>query len=123
MNNMTILMSDVLKYSLIGAAAGVAAFILGFVICVLIKKKKQPRIKVDEEFINNIIAFLGGIKNLASTSVDNGRLKLEVSDLEVVDLNGLKTLSTAGVFVTGNIIKVLFKLDSNTIKKELDSRL
>ncbi len=56
-------------------------------------------------------------------TVDNGRLKFNVVDLDKVDLNGIKAIATSGVFVTGNIIKTLFKLDSQVIKQALEKNL
>ena len=90
---------------------------------IIIIKNKKPRIKVDEAFIDRLMELLGS-DNLAGVSLDNGnRLKIEVKDLDIVDLNGLKEISESGVFVTGNIIKILFKLDSVTIKQALEKRI
>ena len=80
-------------------------------------------IKVDEEFINNLIHLLGEKDNINDVTVDNGRLKFNVVDLDKVDLNGIKAIATSGVFVTGNIIKTLFKLDSQVIKQALEKNL
>ena len=101
----------------------IALVVITAIALVLIFKNRKPKIKVDEGFIDKLCTLLGGVNNLASVKVDNGRLKLEVKDLEAVNLNGLKEISEAGVFVTGNIIKILFKLDSLTIKKYLDKRI
>ena len=75
------------------------------------------------EFINNLIDLLGGIKNIEDVKVDNGRLKLAVLDLEKVNLNGIKEIATSGVFVTGNNIKTLFKLDSQLIKSRIEKMI
>lgn len=109
-------------YYIIG---GVALIILiGLVIFFILKNKnKAPKIKIDEEFMNNIIDYLGSINNIVSVNVDNGRLKIEVSDTDIVKFENIKELASNGIFITGNIIKILFKYDSETIKKELDNRL
>ena len=101
----------------------VVLLVIVAVALVLILKKKKPGIKVDDAFIEKLLALFGSANNIAGVKVDNGRLKIEVKDLELVDLNGLKEASEAGVFVTGNTIKILFKLDSLTIKKYLDKRI
>ena len=67
--------------------------------------------------------LLGDKDNIKDVNVDNGRLKITVDNLELVNLEGIKEIATSGVFVTGNIIKTLFRLDSITIKKEIESRL
>ena len=105
--------------------AGILVLILIIILIILLKAKKpkQKRIKVDDEFINNLIDLLGGIKNIEDVKVDNGRLKLAVLDLEKVNLNGIKEIATSGVFVTGNNIKTLFKLDSQLIKSRIEKMI
>lgn len=93
----------------------VVLILIAVVVIVLVKKKSKPRIKIDDEFINNLLGYLGGKENIDNVNVDNGRLKIAVKDLDIVDLNQIKSVSEAGVFVTGNIIKTLFKLDSKAI--------
>lgn len=93
------------------------------VIIVIINKKPKSKIKVDDEFINLIIGFYGGIKNINKISVDNARLKVEVNDLDLVSLEDLKLNSEAGVFVTGNTIKTLFKFDSALIKTSIEKKM
>lgn len=101
----------------------IAAIVLIIVFVVLKGKNKPKHIKVDDEFTNNLINLLGGKDNIEEVTVDNGRLKFQVANLDTVDLEGIKTIATSGVFVTGNIIKTLFKLDSQIIKKALDNIL
>lgn len=109
-------------YILIVGGAILALF--GVSLPLIIKsKKKEPKIKIDDEFITKLIMALGSLTNIKNVSVDNGRLKIEVNDLDVVDSNSLKDMNSNGVFITGNNIKLLFKYDSNTIKNALNSRL
>lgn len=102
-----------------------ACAIVALIIFIIIKnnKKKPKHIKVDDEFTNNLVSLLGGKENIEEVNVDNGRLKFTVSNLDSVDLNGIKAIATSGVFVTGNIIKTLFKLDSQIIKKAIEKVL
>ncbi len=92
-------------------------------VIVVILAKKPKRIKVDDEFISNLVGLLGEVGNISKVDVDNGRLKITVKDLDIVNLEGIKEIASAGVFVTGNIIKVLFKLDSQIIKKAIERKL
>ena len=108
-------------YFVIGG--GVLAVVAIVVVLAILLNKKQPKqkhIKVDEPFITNLLELLGSKENIVECQVDNGRLKFTVNDLDQVNLNGIKEVATSGVFVTGNIIKTLFKLDSKTIKAEID---
>ena len=86
-------------------------------ILVIILKRRQPKIKVNEEFINNLVEALGGRGNILDAKTINGRLHFEVENLEIVSLDTLKTLSTAGVFITNQTIKMLFSYDSASICK------
>ncbi|MDE7264408.1 MAG: hypothetical protein K2N64_07085 [Anaeroplasmataceae bacterium] len=91
-------------------------FVLLFII---ILKKKKPTIKVDEEFIRTLSNALGTRENITNVKMINGRLHFEVKDLEIVQLEELKKLSTAGVFITNQTIKMLFSYDSEAICKAL----
>lgn len=108
---------------IIGCGVLCLCAILAIILLVKKKNKKPKHIKVDEEFINNLIHLLGEKDNINDVTVDNGRLKFNVVDLDKVDLNGIKAIATSGVFVTGNIIKTLFKLDSQVIKQALEKNL
>ena len=114
---------DLWVYFVIGGA--VLLILLGLLLVFLLKKKKPKakHIKVDDEFINKLLGLLGGKDNLKEVQVDNGRLKFVVTNLDIVNLTGIKEIATSGVFVTGNIIKTLFKLDSKIIKSELDKMI
>lgn len=93
------------------------------IVLVLVLKKKKKHVVVDDEFMDNIISSLGGIDNIKAVLVDNARLKIEVLDIKKPLFDKLKELSGQGVFITGNFIKVLFKFDSKTIKKEIEKRM
>ena len=86
--------------------AGIILLLGLIILIVLLKKKGSKRIVIDKEFIDNLLVALGNIDNVCSVKVDNGRLKFLVSDLEIVDFDTLKKMSTAGVFITGNNIKL-----------------
>ncbi|MDE6656390.1 MAG: hypothetical protein K2J85_05300 [Anaeroplasmataceae bacterium] len=84
-------------------------------ILVILLKKKQPKIKVNEEFISHLVEALGKRNNIIDVKTINGRVHFEVEDLDVVDLEELKKQSTAGVFITNQTIKMLFNYDSEAI--------
>lgn len=111
---------DLWVYFVIGGAVLVIALVVVLLLLLKKKKPKQKHIKVDEPFITNLLELLGGKDNIKECQVDNGRLKFNVINLDTVNLNGIKEVATSGVFVTGNIIKTLFKLDSKIIKTEID---
>lgn len=110
---------------IIGIIIAAAVLLIGLVILliVLLSKKSNNRIVVNDEFINSIISILGGKENINGIEVDNARLKIALNDVKKPDFDGLKAMSGQGVFITGNNVKVLFKYDSKTIKKEIEKKL
>ena len=85
-------------------------------------KKSVERVNVDESFMTLLLAGLGNISNIESVAIDNGRIKFKIKDLDIINAEQLKELSTSGVFITGSNVKLLFKYDSNTILEELVKR-
>lgn len=90
-----------------------------FSLIFLISKKKANKSKVDEIFIANLLEALGNRTNITDIKVIQGRLNITVNDLDLCNLEVIKSLATNGVFVTGSTIKVLMREDSNLIKEQL----
>lgn len=106
---------------IIGAIVlAVMLIVIGIILIIKFKGKNKNKLIIDDEFINSIYELLGNRENVKSISVDNARLKFDVIDLNLVNLNGLKELSQNGVFVTNNVVKTLFKFDSKEIKKQME---
>lgn len=86
---------------------------------VLKNKKGSKKIKIDAEFINELVTILGGKENVLSVTNENGRIKFELNNLDLANLQGLKDLSQNGVFVTNNTVKTLFPHDAKTISNAI----
>lgn len=84
--------------------------------------KKSEHVIVDEAFVLSLLLALGGLPNIENVSVDNGRVKFLVNDLDLLITDELQKLSTSGVFITGKSVKLLFKYDSNTIMNAVIER-
>lgn len=101
-------------------------FLIFYFTCGFRKKrenaKKENRVTVDSAFMDKLLISLGGVDNIEGVSIDNGRVKFLVSDLDLVMSTELKTLSTNGVFITGNNVKLLFKYDAQEILHALKER-
>ena len=98
----------------IGIILGVI-LILGVVLFLLFglrKKRENPQIKIDLEFINALLLGLGGKENIKELANDNGRVKFLVSDLDLLNTEKLKELAKSGVFISGNNVKLLFKYEA-----------
>lgn len=101
----------------------ITGLVLGLVFGLRSKREvKEQGVVVDEQFIQDLLKGLGGMVNVETVSLDNGRIKFKVKDLDLVNGEALKALSTSGVFITGNNVKLLFKYDSKVILDELVSR-
>ena len=98
-------------------------FLFFYVFKIFSNFNKKPKINVNNEFIDELVLNYGGIDNILSVEIENARLKITVFDLDLVNLEKLKTLAESGIFVTGNTVKSLYKLNSEQIKKSLESRL
>lgn len=110
---------------IIGIVCVAVLFFIGIALILFwhFRKKNKNRIKVDGQFIRNLIEYYGGSQNIREVSIDNARLKVLVENLDAVNLNALKEVSQSGVFVTGNYVKTLFKLDSGLIKAALEKTI
>ncbi len=97
------------------AIASLAVVAILVVLCIFFLRKSKTKLKVDEAFIQTLVTALGGKLNITKASNTNGRIQIEVEDLELVNFEEIKKLSTAGVFVTNQTIKMLFSYDSDTI--------
>lgn len=100
---------------------------LGIIICIISislirkhKKHKKPKLKIDEEYISDLISLFGGKENISSIDVDGNKLKVDVINLDNCNLDGIKQKANTGVFVVNNTIKTLFMYDSETLRKELN---
>lgn len=101
----------------ISCAILVCALIIILLVVLKRKKSSKPKIKVDEAFINNLMLALGSKDNIALVETENGRTKFTLKDLDKANLEDAKKLTSAGVFVTGNVVKMLFSYDSDLICK------
>lgn len=86
------------------------------------KSGKVEHVVVDELFIETLLSGLGGKDNIKNVSIDNGRVKFNIIDLDLLNQEAIKTVSTSGAFITGNNVKLLFKYDSEVIVNTLKER-
>lgn len=82
------------------------------------KAKNNAKIVVDMTLINDIRGIFTKENTLSITS-DVSRVRFSVKDIEKLDLDKLKQIST-GVFISQNNVKVMFKDSADEIVKELE---
>jgi phosphotransferase system IIB component len=96
--------------------------ILAVLIVFFSKPKKVDDNEIDEEFVEKVITGFGGLDNLVSVSKDGSRLKFTVADVEKCQLENIKALGAAGVFVSGKQIKFLFPFPSDALLERINSK-
>ncbi len=96
-------------------AAVLVVILIVINILFFLKRKRKPKIKVNQDFIQQLLQALGTKENMLDAKNVNGRVILEVEDVDQVNFEELKKLSSAGVFVTNHSIKMLFAYDSKLI--------
>lgn len=105
----------------LGVGIIVFLIIISSLLLVFIYKKRSIKPKIDEDFINSLLEALGSKSNIKEVSNINGRLLVLLEDLELANLEELKKLSSGGVFITNNTVKMLFTYDTNSICQSLKS--
>lgn len=102
------------------AISGIILIVLliGFLVYRTFKKapKKEETIKDA-----NAIKDLFGINNIISVEQTQKRIRVEVIDLSLVDLESLKPL-TNGIFTVGNRVVATFKGNTEQIVKILEGK-
>jgi len=120
-------LSGLSNSSLIIAIVAIVLFVILLTIFIILqvkkKKSKTSKIKVDNELISTLITLLGGENNVKTYSSEGSRVKFELESLDNVKLDELKEISTGGVFVTGNNVKIPFAYSSEEVIKMLNKVL
>jgi len=83
----------------------------------IVKSQKNKQIKTNIESVKEIIELFGN-NNILSVEKTQKRVRVEVKDLNTVDLEGLKPF-TNGIFTIGNKVVVTFKENTDQIVKSL----
>ena len=83
----------------------------------------KPKIEnegLSQEKVRAIINIFGGIKNIKSISKDGSRYSYFLESVEKCNLEDIKSLGATGIFVSGNIIKLIFPFDADLIMEEIN---
>ena len=125
---MVILLTQVEAWLLCGGIVLGTALLIGIIFYFAFgfrfkrKENKTEHVIVDEEFVQTLLVGLGGLENIKTVSVDNGRVKFTLNDLDVLNYDAIKSISTTGAFITGYNLKLLFKYESELIVDVLTKR-
>lgn len=108
----------------IGIVIAILAAILLIIFIPKIRNKKNKN-KIDTKITSNdYIAALGGIDNIVNVSQTMSRIKIEIKDPSLVDVNKLKTLEIDNVITMSNVVTLITnKIKADQIVKIINSGL
>jgi len=109
---------------LIAIIAAVVVVILLIALLIFLKVNKNDKLEINDEYIDELVKAFGGASNIKGVKTENGgRVAVEVNDLELLNNDKIKELATSGVFITGNIVKTLYREDSQLVVKAMEVRI
>lgn len=108
----------------IGIVIAILAAILLIIFIPKIKNKKHKN-KIDTKITSNdYITALGGIDNIINVSQTMSRIKIEIKDPSLVDVNKLKTLEIDNVITMSNVVTLITnKIKADQIVEIINSGL
>ena len=107
---------------LIAIIAAVVVVILLIALLIFLKVNKNDKLEINDEYIDELVKAFGGASNIKGVKTENGgRVAVEVNDL--LNNDKIKELATSGVFITGNIVKTLYREDSQLVVKAMEVRI
>ena len=83
----------------------------------------QPKTKNGKDgivYADDIIKFLGGLDNVIKASVDGSRVKFQVREIEVVNLEGFKEIGATGIFISGTNVKMVLPFDAQQVVNKIN---
>lgn len=98
-------------------AVGGLFFVIGAVLAYLFssKPKKKTQQPIEDEKIIAFIESYGGMENIKVVELDGRRLKLQLNQIDLLDLERFKSLGATGIFITGNQVKMVLPYDMNKL--------
>ena len=70
-----------------------------------------------------IVAGLGGARNIVDLEPCTTRLRTEVQDVSLVDEAALKSAGALGVMTSGTVVQVIVGMQADTIASDIDDLL
>jgi len=84
----------------------------------------HPRVKEEVEekdYFEEVVKNLGGILNIVTASLDGSRVKFQIIDIEVTNLDAFKEMGATGVFISGNNVKMVLPFNARTLVDKINS--
>ena len=87
---------------------------LGFYFIFLYKPKIKDK-PLSEEEINAVINLFGGKENIKNVSKEGSRYSFKLDKVEKCNLEKIKEFGATGVFVSGDVVKLIFPFNADVI--------
>jgi phosphotransferase system IIB component len=68
---------------------------------------QKSKVEINDELVTEFLKTLGGEANVLTVSYEYSRLKVELKDVKLVNLDQIKTLGATGVFLAGNKLQAI----------------
>ena len=88
----------------------------------ILKPKDKKEIDFNEQS-EDIINYLGGIKNIKQVTLDGNRVKFKVHNIEITNLEAFKSIGATGVFISGDNVKMVLPFDSKNLVDKINSNI
>lgn len=83
---------------------------------------KQPRKTIVKDYANVLLA-LGGVQNINKVTLDGSRITLAISERSRCNFQALKALGATGVFVSGDMIKIMWPKEAQALTHYLEKAI
>lgn len=70
--------------------------------------------------LNKLVEYLGGVKNIKSSSVNTSRFVVTLEDVSLVNKEGIMKLGARGIAEIDNQLKIILGDESEKLKKYID---
>jgi len=95
-----------------------------FSVAVIIKvllNKAPKKSKVDtSKYLEEVVKNLGGIDNINQAALDGTRVKFQLKEIEVANLEAFKDMGATGVFISGKNVKMVLPFDAKDLVDKIN---
>ena len=95
-----------------------------FSVAVIIKvllNKAPKKSKVDtSKYLEEVVKNLGGIDNINQANLDGTRVKFQLKEIEVANLEACKDMGATGVFISGKNVKMVLPFDAKDLVDKIN---
>lgn len=88
-----------------------------------IKKSQETKVVVNNQVVENFLNLLGGKDNIVSVSYEYSRLKVELKNINAVNLENMKNSGAKGVFIAGNKLQAVIGSNAEDLENAIKSYL